>query len=132
MKLLYVTLVLDLILKIYFREAAIIYQLMKSEPFFHGPMPVISDPVENVVVSSVHISEIITEIHPCPFIAPVIEISVSLHTMLSLVKYFHYAILIEALVYQEQRQHTPWLHDYVANQNTLVTPDIKATAKQLN
>ena len=39
---------------------------------------------------------------------------------------------LEALAYQEQRQHTPLLYDYVYNTHTPATTDIKTTAAQLN
>lgn len=98
-----------------------------------------SNPVDNLSVSFVNVNEIVAEIVPCPSTAPVVPLSdystytkayAVVKTLLSFCKSNRDPL--EALIYQEQRQHTLSLYNFVANPNTTVTPDIKETAKQLN
>ena len=114
-------------------------QLIKDSSWMHGPIHLMSNPVYNVQLSVVHVSEIITEIVPCPSIAPVVPLSeystyAKAYAVTKNVLLFGHSQRdpLEALIYQEQRQHTPSLYAYVTNTNTKVTPDIKETARQLN
>ena len=114
-------------------------QLDKSNLWKHGPS--LDTLVVNVDTDThtTHICEIITEVQPLMATPPLIDLikfskfskaqSVSRH-----VSKFVKSNLspLEFLVRQEQRLHTPSLFAYVSDIRTVVTPDIKQTAEQLN
>ena len=116
-----------------------IQQLSKNDLWLHGPVDLMLNPNENVEVSRVCVYEIIQEIHPHPALVSVVDLSKfsSYNKVCAVVKLiFQFGKSnkspLKALAYQEQRQHTPSLYDYVYNTHTPVTADIKTTATQLN
>ena len=114
-------------------------QLSNNQLWFHGPIPLMINPISNEINDNLIVFEIITEIAPLPAIAPVIDLSIystyaRAYAVMSRVMSWKGSTRdpLEVLIYQEQRQHTPSLYSYVTNINTPVTPDIKLTARQLN